>query len=299
MQVASQDTNRSVYRGNWLTADPLEDCRAALNRKPFRMTHTLSNHPLFAMDALLRVARAAVRRKSDVYFDAGDVGIEDKWGKIPVPDRPVEEIIRRVEHAGAWIVMKHVESDPAYAEVLQEWVGVMRTLAGDAAPLLTNPELIVFITSPHRVTPFHFDLEVNVLVQLHGDKTLWVCDPNDRSIVSETDIEQYYAKSITAGQYNAQAAARASKFRLRPGDAVHIPMHGAHWVRNGDEVSVSLSLNFELPRSACADIYLANHHLRRLGLAPRPPGQSRLADQLKAGAIQAARSAKHIARWAH
>ena len=284
--------------GCWSTIEPLAACRAALQRHPFLITHDLTSHPLFTVDALLRVAKDASKRRGDVYLDAGNVGIDDKWGRVPVPDMPVDEVIRRIEYAGAWIVMKHVETDPAYAEVLHEWAAFMRNIAGDAAHLLCNPEMLVFITSPRRVTPFHFDAEVNVLVQIHGHKSLWVCDPRDRSVVAETDIENYYAVSITAGRYKPHAETVATKYDLAPGCAVHIPSHSAHWVRNSDEVSVSLSLNFELPRSAARDIYVANHYLRRLGLAPRPPGHSRLADGVKAAAMRTARWAKRAARQA-
>ena len=66
----------------------------------------------------------------------------------------------------------------------------------------------------------------------------------------------------------------ARKFTLHPGDAVHLPTHGAHWVQNHNDVSVSLSLNMEFPKWLQADVYHANYYLRRLGFSPRPPGQS-------------------------
>ena len=290
------DAGVAEHDCGWQTDETLQQCRAALHHRPFQMTHALDRNPLFTTDALLRVAHDAAARRGDVYFDAGDVGITDKWGRIPVPEWPVEEVIKRIEHAGAWVVIKHVETDPAYAEVLREWANFMRGIAGNEAHLLRNPEMLVFITSPHRITPFHFDAEVNVLVQISGRKTLWVCNPNDRSVVAETDIENYYAISITSGSYKPHVEAAATPFNLNPGDAVHIPTHSAHWVRNLDQVSVSLSLNFELPRATCADIYLANHYLRRFGVTPRPPGRSKVADRLKATAIQAARSAKQVVK---
>ena len=253
----------------WRTEEPIAECRTALHHRPFRLMHDLQSHPLFTVDALLRVVREAGKRPGDVYLDAGDVSITDKWGGVPVPDVPVDEVVRRIEHAGAWIVMKHVEADPAYAAVLNEWATLMRDIAGDGAHLLQSPEMLVFITSPNRITPFHFDAEVNVLVQIHGRKSLWVCSNEDRSIVSEQDIEHYYGVTITAGRHTPKADASASRYDLSPGEAIHIPTHSPHWVRNSSDVSVSLSLNFELPRSAGPDIYLANHYLRRLGITPR------------------------------
>jgi hypothetical protein len=48
-----------------------------------------------------------------------------------------------------------------------------------------------------------------------------------------------------------------------------------------------------------ADVHRLNHYLRRLGLSPNPPGQSRLADGVKATAIQMMRSAKQVVRPSH
>ena len=271
--------------GMWATVDPLADCRAALHRKAFRLTHALAGHPLFAVDALIGVAQEAARRKGDIYMDAGDVAVTDKWGNIPEPQVPAAEILRRVETAGAWIVLKHVEQDPRYRAVLDDWVAFARELAGpEAAKLFRLPEMIVLITSPNRVTPFHFDLEINFLAQLHGTKDVWVCDPADRAIVTEADIERYYAVTITAGTYKPAAEERAAKFTLAPGEAVHIPTHGAHWVKNHDNVSVSVSFNFEFPNWYLADVYRANYYLRRLGLSPRPPGGRVAVDRAKAAA---------------
>lgn len=283
--------------GNWSACGPIDACRLALHHHAFRATHALAEHPLFAVDTLIAVAQEAARRRNDLYLDAGDVSLADKWGDIPVPDMPVSEVIRRIETAGAWIIMKHVETDRRYKEILDEWADFVRGLAGpESAELLRSPEMLVMITSPNRVTPFHFDAEVNFLVQIHGSKDLWVCEPSDRSVTTEEEIERYYAVSINSATYKPHAEQRATQFALRPGDAVHIPTHGAHWVRNHNNVSVSLSLNFEFPNWLQADVYRANHYLRRLGLSPRPPGLSVVTDRLKAKTIGAARSVKRLLR---
>jgi hypothetical protein len=289
-------TPRSPSAGAWATRDPLAECRAMLHKKAFRLTHALAGHPLFSVEALVGAAQEASKRKHDVHMDAGNVSVTDKWGKIPVPEMPVWEVIKRIETAGAWVIMKHVEADPRYKVVLDEWADFVRDLAGpEAARLLRNPEMLVMITSPNRVTPFHFDAEVNFLVQIQGSKDVWVCDPNDRTITTEEEIERYYAVTTTAGNYKPHAEERATKFVLAPGDAVHIPTHGAHWVKNHNNVSVSLSLNFEFPHWLQADVYRTNYYLRKLGLSPRPPGRSVVADRLKGTVGFGLRHAKRTA----
>ena len=281
-------TKPSLVRpyNKWTTIDPIEACRAELHKKAFAVHHPLAGHPLFSIEALTKVAEQAARRKGDIYVDVGDLSLSDKWGTTPKPDMTIPETIDRIETAGAWLVLKHVEQNPAYKALLDEYEAFVREIAGpEGAKLLSNAEMLVFITSPKRKTPYHFDAEVNFLVQIQGSKDLWVCDPMDRSVTTEEEIERYYAVSITAGTFKPHAEMAARKFTLDPGDAVHIPTHGAHWVQNHNEVSISLSLNMEFPDWKHAHVYRANHYMRRLGVTPRPPGSSMIADRSKAAAI--------------
>jgi hypothetical protein len=267
--------------GGWRTVPALDEARALLNREAFRVAHSLAGNPLFRLDALIEVAKQASTRPGDLYLDAGDVTVTDKWGHIPIPDRPVEEIIRRIESAGAWIIIKHVEQGPGYEEVIREFDQFVRELAGrEMAQLLSRPEMLVMVTSPNRITPFHFDAEVNFLVQIQG--------------VTDLEIEHYYSVNHNAGTFKPGLEERARLFHLRPGDGVHIPTHAGHWVKNSNAVSVSLSLNFELPYWMYRDVYRMNHYLRRLGLQPTPPGHARLSDKMKAGAAAVGRQLNRL-----
>jgi hypothetical protein len=255
--------------------------RQRLHASPFMVKHELANSPLFETENLISIAQKALSRPGDVYFDAGDPTLTDKWGNIPVPDMPVEQIISRIEHAKAWVILKHTEKDARYAAVLNEFANFVYDLAGPAeAKNILNPEMLVIVSSPNRVTPFHFDAEINFLVQVRGSKEVWICDPTDRSILSEKDLEDYYSGNMGAGQYKPEFEAKAKRVVLNPGDGVHIPTHAAHWIKNGNDISVSLSLNFEFPPWR-ANVYKANHALRKLGIAPKPPGLSPTQDALK------------------
>ncbi|HTH96744.1 MAG TPA: cupin-like domain-containing protein [Stellaceae bacterium] len=270
--------------------------RTMFQNHAFAIRHPLADHPLFTIEALTRVAEAAAKRRGDLWADAGDLSLTDKWGTVPMPDMPIPRLIDRIETAKAWVVMKHVEKDPAYKAVLDEYEAFVRETAGpELSRMLSRAEMLVFITSPGRKTPYHFDAEFNVVVQIQGTKDLWVCDPADRSITTEHEIEAYHGHSISAGTYKPHAEERARKFALGPGDAVHVPSYAAHWVQNHDNVSVTLSLNMELPRWHHADVHHANYLLRRLGMNPRAPGQSMLLDRSKATVIGAMRRAKRTA----
>jgi hypothetical protein len=278
----------------WSTVDPLAECRRELHKKAFAVHHPLAGHPLFSIEALTKVAEGASRRNGDLYVDAGDFTFADKWGTTPKPNMTIPEIMDRIETAGAWLVLKHVEANPVYKALLDEFEAFLLEIAGpEGSKLLSNAEMIVLITSPRRKSAFHFDAEVNFLAQVQGSKDLWVCDPMDRSVTTEEEIERYYSVSNNAGTYKPHAEKVARQFTLHPGDAVHIPTHASHWVQNHDSVSISVSLNMEFP-PRYADTYRANHYLRRLGLKPLPPGNSDFVDRSKAAAINGLRQVKSL-----
>ncbi|CAM5762683.1 hypothetical protein LMIY3S_00554 [Labrys miyagiensis] len=281
----------------WSTIESIEECRKMLHNNAFVVHHALAGHPLFTVEALAKVAEEAAKRKDDLYWDAGDLSITDKWGSVPKPDMTIRQVIDRIDTAGAWMVMKHVEVDPRYKAVLDEFDAFVREIAGpEGSKLLSNTEMLVFITSPNRKTPYHFDAEVNFLTQIQGSKDIWVCPPHDRTVTTEDELERYYAVTTGAGNYKPEAERTARKYVLRPGEAIHLPAHGAHWLQNHNDVSVGLALNLEFPRWKYADVYRANYFMRRMGLRPRPPGGSVIVDRSKAAAIGAMRQVRSIVR---
>jgi len=69
------------------------------------------------------------------------------------------------------------------------------------------------------------------------------------------------------------SALTTSIFELTAGAGLHFPEVAPHWVRNGDEVSVSFSVTFRTPASERQRIvFCANADLRARGLNPMPTG---------------------------
>jgi Cupin-like domain len=267
--------------GNWRVVGHREEAQKRLHNQPFMIKHDLADSTLFDAHNLVQIAQEALARPGDSYVDAGDPAVTDKWGNIPVPDMTPDQIISRIEHAKAWVILKHVEKDPRYAAVLNEFAGFVWDIAGPVeAKNIHSPEMLVIVSSPNRITPFHFDAEINFLVQVRGSKEVWICDPADRTVLSEADVEDYYAGNMGAGTFKPEFEGRARRVVLNPGDGVHIPSHAAHWIKNGDGMSVSLSLNFEFPPQR-GNVYRTNHMLRKLGFTPTPPGKSSTQDSLK------------------
>jgi hypothetical protein len=145
------------------------------------------------------------------------------------------------------------------------------------------------MNSPNRVSSYHIDRECNCLLQIRGSKTVHVFDRDDREVLSETEIERFWTVDNNAAVYKPHLEDRARVFELTPGSAVHIPVNAPHWVRNGPEVSVSLSINFHYKDALLADVYRANYWLRRMGLRPAEPRSSAERDALKSTLYGSAR----------
>lgn len=300
MQIGP-DPRDNETAGKWTTLDPLDECRRALNKKPFRLLHSLVGHPLLSLDALAIQAQEAVKlkRKDGFYVEAGELAFGDKWDPARAPKLTVSEVFEQIETIGAWIILHHLEEVPAYKAIQDEFGDFFKSnIAGpEDAKLLRNPDFQVMISSPGRKTPYHFDEEANFLMQVQGSKTIWIADPLDREITTEEELERFYVgDALKAATFKPQAENNAAEFTLNPGDAVHIPMHAGHWVQNHDAVSVSIALDFEFPRWKYADVYKANHYLRKVGLSPLPPGRSILADRPKAAVIGGLRTVKQLVR---
>jgi hypothetical protein len=281
---------------SWLVAK--RDIFAAnFDRKPFAFAHRLGYHPLFAPERLLQLAQQMAKDPHDVYYDAGDVRVDQRWDQVPACDLPIDVLLNRIETAGAWVILRRAESDPEYAALLDSCMDEIEELSGfNLRQVSKLRNAIVFISSPDRVSSYHIDRECNCLLQIRGSKTVSVFDRDDRDVLSETEIERFWTVDNNAAVYKPHLQDRARVFELLPGCAVHIPVNAPHWVRNGPEVSVSLSINFHYKDALLADVYRANYWMRRVGLRPAEPRHSYTRDAIKSTLYGSARKLRATTR---
>jgi hypothetical protein len=255
------------------------------------------------MPRLIQLAEALERDPHFVAFDAGDIHVEQKWNHGVKSPYTLRQAMANIEHTGAWVILKHSETVPEYREVMEEILCDVEDLSGtDLRKSIKNAEAQIMIASPGRITPYHFDNECNVLLQIRGEKDLYVFDQTDREVLTELELERFWAGDWNAGEYKARWQERARTFRLAPGKGVHIPVNAPHWVKNDANVSVSLSVNFEWRDESLFNVYRANYFLRKLGFQPSPPGASTLRDRLKSavmavGFVPARSLARESVRW--
>jgi hypothetical protein len=249
------------------------------NRACFLFDHRLHEHPIFDLAHLVDVSR----RLPDSYWSTQPSDIAAGWGDGS-KGRSLPDTIATMPESNSLALLKGLERDPEFAPLYEQVIREIGDSVG--APLRDDVSIgraTLIVSSPGRITPYHIDAEVNFLLQLRGTKTVNVFDGNDRTLLTDPELEAFYAGDFSAAKYKEQRQTDAHVFDFRPGHGVHIPLHAPHWTRNGPDVSVALSLNFSLrSNAATAQIYRFNRLLRKSGIRPQAPGRSPWQDRVKA-----------------
>lgn len=260
--------------------------RQSFNQAPFLLNHRLVGHPLFELPRLIELA--GTLPEDQVEYNSGDLPVTQDPLKTPRNGLSIRETIQRIEECRSWMVLKNVEVDPCYRQLLDLCLDPLIRFCPD----MRTREAFVFVSSPDAVTPYHIDHECNFLLQIVGTKTVRMLPPNDPTVIQEADLERFYAGgSRNLLRLDSQTEAKASSFELTPGLGLHLPVTAPHWVKNGPAVSISFSITFRTSHSDRREIlYRINHRMRTLGLHPRPVGKLQSSDNMKYALFNAART---------
>ena len=238
---------------------------------PHKLRHNLASHPLLELDALAALGEALPMRS--VEYNRGDlpVGVN---GKPESNGLTIGETIRGIEVSESWAVLKNVEQQPAYAALLEELLGELRAEIVRKTGRVMKTQGFIFVSSPNAVTPYHFDPEHNILLQLTGEKAMTVFPAGDPRFAPDRVHEGYHTGGPRELSWQDEFASHGMTFRLTPGEALYVPVMSPHHVKNGPRPSISLSITWRSEWSfAEADARAFNSLLRRCGLDPRPPGR--------------------------
>jgi len=251
-----------------------------------KLTHELAGHPLLTIEALAGLAERMPA-----------ASVEYNLGKLPLGVRPEDtpsnglslgETIRTIETNGSWAVLKNVERDAAYCALLDAALRELAPLVELWTGPMLNREAFIFLSSPGSITPFHMDPEHNILLQIKGEKVMTVFPAGNDELVPAEQSEAFHAGGHRNLVWREDFRGRGAAVTLRPGDAIHVPVKAPHFVENGADVSVSLSVTWRSERSVAeSELHGLNAVLRRRGLPvgrigtrPERQGMRRLAYRL-------------------
>jgi hypothetical protein len=264
------------------------------NRRPFKIGHRLSDHSAFSLRSLIELSKELPA--DNVEYNAGNLPVSQDPTKTPQNGLSISETIDRIENCQSWLVLKNVEQSPTYRQLLEDCLEEMRPFVELASRGMTHKQGFIFISSPGSITPFHIDPENNFLLQIRGSKTVWMFGQEDREVLTESQIEEFFGGGAHRNlEFKEEFRKRGRKFELLPGEGLHFPVVAPHYVENGPEVSVSFSITFQTEDSSDRQtLHRFNRQLRRWGWRPGDVGLNPIADARKLAVLRFFRSVKRM-----
>ena len=266
----------------------LAEFTAAYPERSITFAHAMADHPMLRLDALAALARRM--RPVDVEYNRADLPIGVDPADTPGNGLDIAETIRSIEENGSWMVLKFVEQDRDYRALLHDALAGIAEAVRPVTGAMLKLEGFVFISSPNAITPFHFDPEHNILLQIRGRKTMTVFPAGDAAIAAGALHEAFHQGGHRNLPWRDDFAAKGLAQPLVPGRAVYVPVKAPHWVRNGPETSISFSITWRSEWSFHEEYaHGFNAMARRLGLDPAMPARFPATNRAKSVAYRAAR----------
>lgn len=266
-----------------------------LDRTPFQFKQNFAGHPALTLKNITETIPQLDQRL--VFFSGRKMEKGEDFEKAITEGRKVqsiEDVIANLSTSSSYIMLREPEAHPAFqalhAELVADITNTVRARGQGSAPI--DPRSYIFISSPGSITPFHFDRASNFLLQIQGSKEVSVFSPLDDRVITAADYESHIEYQEGSIQWKPESESFGQKFVCRAGDALHIPFLAGHHVKNGPEVSITLSIFFNDKRSSTQLNALKYNHkvrnkLQRLGWAPFPVGRVPLLDSFKSLAHRA------------
>lgn len=238
---------------------------------PHTLMHGAQHHRLLTLDSLAELAESLPARSLECNSGDQPIGVE------AVPEQLIDGIgdrIRNIETAGCWVGLRQVEQNPAYEQLLWDLLEDMRPTIEKKTGKILNLQGFIFITSPGGVTPYHFDPEHNILLQVRGSKVMTVFPAGDTAYASDEMHEIYQTGGRPELPWSEDMARGGSDWAITAGEALYVPVMAPHYVRNTNEISISISVTWRSEWSyAEADARALNKLLRQAGMNPASPGR--------------------------
>lgn len=246
--------------------------RRRAGKEVLKFNHRLAETGLFTDEALARLIDEHPRSELTICTMRENPPPDERWIAGEGRDLSGAELVEAARRGNLWVSPRSaMTKNPRYKAVFDRLMGEfakatgITVLSADAAVLLSGPKMGIF---------FHVDPAETMLWHVRGTKTIHVYPPKEEH-VTERALEAILLKETLSDlPYDAAMEAGVQSVALEPGEAAFWPMHSPHRVVNGDNLNVSVSVEFSSPRSMLTNgVFYTNGRLRRsLGLKPTTRG---------------------------
>lgn len=246
--------------------------RDGFTRETLRATHDLHSDSRFSDDGLADLLERYPREHLGVYaFPAHREGriVADHGSAHGVSGRDLLDVVKRGK---IWLNLRNAGGHLSDYGALRD--DLFDGLDAATGKKTLKRDLGVLISSPGVHVHYHLDIPLVVLVQVRGEKRVWLY-PTGSPYAEASHVEAIALREREEDLPFADGFdAGAEVIDLKPGMAITWPQTAPHRVQNGDMMNVSLSCEFQTMGSLIrANAIHANGVLRRkAGLSPGLPG---------------------------
>jgi len=254
--------------------------------------HQISNHPLLQLNQLVELGQR-LEQHGRTRTHSGKAKAETPFNEAPSlhPNKASSrQTLEHIQEANAWFSLLNVQTDPIYRQLVADVLDSVQPFVEAKDPGMCYRAGWIFVSSPKTVTPFHFDKEHNFLLQIRGQKTVYVWEPNDLIVANDRARDRFHA----SGQrdlmvWDEEFRKRAHRFEIGPGQGAYMPSTSPHLVEVGEEPSVTVSFTYYTANTRRdALLRKARGRLVEYGVHLPPVGQREWLDQtLHSGAVAA------------
>lgn len=277
----NQMSGKDMFRQQIFGDDSRRQFDACYPERAGILDHNMQAHALLTLDALADLGTALP--ESSVEYNPGDLPVGIRPEDVPDNGMSIGDTIRRIDSAASWAVLKNIEQVPEYEALLMALLGEIRPILEAKTGQMLKPQGFVFVSSPNAVTPYHFDPEHNILLQLRGEKWMTTFPAGNARYAADEIHEGYHLGGHRNLVWQDDFEAEGTRHHLTPGKAIFVPVMAPHYVKVGPEPSISLSITWRSDWSfEEADARAFNGWLRRRGVTPKAPGRFPARNRAKA-----------------
>jgi Cupin-like domain len=211
------------------------------------VTHKISEHPKLQIDQLVELAKR-LESQGRVRAHTSDAEAGTSFGDAadlhPIKG-PLIHTMEHIEAAGAWMSLLNVQTDTVYRQLVDEVLGSIHPQVEAKDPGMSYRGGWIFVSSPRTVTPFHIDKEHNFILQISGQKTIYVWEPDDVRAVSELARDRFHSRhKRDLVVWREEFREFAHCFKVGPGEGAYMPSTSPHLVEVGEEPSITMSFTY-------------------------------------------------------
>ncbi|WP_300393047.1 hypothetical protein [Henriciella sp.] len=254
-----------------MAVDWQNDIRKTFGNAIHQANHTLHKSPAFCDASLAALLDAYPRDQLGIWTFAKHGEGDEAPIRGVAPDLSGEELLAAVRDGRIWLNLRatnqRVENYAAIGEQIFD------TLQDAGGHKVFKRDMGVLISSPGVNVHYHLDIPMVALLQIRGEKTVWIYPASEQFAPSEK-VESIALRQQEEGlPFRNEFESEAVEIQLKPGMALTWPQAAPHRVQNGSMLNVSLSCEFmTVPALLRANAFYANGRLRRdFGARPERP----------------------------